>query len=545
MIENSYQADTVIIGGGISGITTAIELLNANKKVIIIERDLEQNFGGLAKESFGGMFFIDSPQQRFSGIKDNIAQAKKDWFSYAEFEDDNIWGKKWANEFLESTHKVYDWVHSKNVKFFPIVHWVERGLDHPGNSAPRFHMVWGTGYGLVKAVLAHLKSHPNYQNLTVYFQHKAQDFIFKNGKICAINGVDEQTQIPFICWANYFVVATGGINGSMEKVRQNWHKDWKSPPEIILNGSHQFSDGAVHDTIKNFGGSITNLNLMWNYAAGIPHPYPKRENHGLSLVPPKSALWLNYKGERMGPRPLVTAFDTRYLVTKICEQQKQYSWQILNKKIAYKELGISGSEFNEGIKNKKIVSFLYSVLRGNKHLIKSLEKDSPNYITANSIEELVKKMNALTGTNDVTIEALKNSIDSYDANFEHGTNIWNDEQIRLINQTRAYKGDKTRTLKPQKLNQKKAYPLIAIREFILSRKSLGGIQTNLNSQVLKILDANKPQEAFENLYAVGEAAGFGGGGAHGKRALEGTFLATCIFTAQKAANHIIKNSLKN
>jgi len=182
---------------------------------------------------------------------------------------------------------------------------------------------------------------------------------------------------------------------------------------------------------------------------------------------------------------------------------------------------------------------LYAVLKGNKHLIKSLEKDSPNYILANSIEELVGKMNQLTGTNDVTIEALKKSIESYDANFERGKNIWNDEQIRLIKQAREYKGDKKRTLKPQKLNQKSAYPLIAIREFILSRKSLGGIQTNLNSQVLKSDDSNN-QESFDNLYAVGEAAGFGGGGSHGKRALEGTFLATCIFTSIKAASHIAK-----
>ncbi|WP_372768396.1 FAD-binding protein [Lutibacter sp.] len=538
MTNKIHQAHTVIIGGGISGIATAIELLDANKKVVIIERDLEKNFGGLAKESFGGMFFINSKQQRFSKVKDTVAQAKKDWFSFAEFDQNEVWGRKWANEFLESTHNVYDWVSSKKVKFFPVVHWVERGLFQPGNSAPRFHMVWGTGHGLIEALLDHLKSHPNYQNLTVYFQHKAEDFEIENAKIVAINGIDEKNQTPFVCKAENFVVATGGINGSMEKVRKHWHEEWKTPPEVILNGSHQFSDGFIHDKVSKIGGRITNLNLMWNYAAGIPHPSPKRENHGLSLVPPKSALWLNYKGERMGPVPLVTSFDTRYLVTKICEQDKQYSWQILNEKIAYKELAVSGSEFNEGIKNKKIFSFLYSVIKGNKHLIKTLEKDSPNYITANSVEELAKKMNELTGENDVDIAVLQKSIEDYDGNFERGKKIWNDEQIRRIMHAREYKGDRKRTLKPQKLNQKKSYPLIAIREFILSRKSLGGIQTNLNSQVLKTSDVIEEQKAFENLYAVGEAAGFGGGGSHGKRALEGTFLATCIFTAQKAAKHI-------
>ncbi len=539
MKSKNYQADVVIIGGGIAGITTAIELLESGKKVLIIERDLEKNFGGLAKESFGGMFFINSPQQKFSKIKDHVEQAKKDWFSFAEFEKDEIWGKRWAEAFLESTQDIYQWVSKKGIRFFPIVHWVERGLFQPGNSAPRFHMVWGTGHGLMQTLIGHLRSVSNTDTLQVLFEHKADDFVIENDTIVAVKGVDEKNNIGFTAKGDNFVVATGGINGNMEKVRKHWHTDWKTPPEVILNGSHHFSDGLIHDKVNKLGGNLSNMSLMWNYAAGIPHPYPKRKNHGLSLVPPKSALWINYKGERMGPVPLVTAFDTRYLVTKVCEQEKQYSWQILNKKIAYKELAVSGSEFNEGIKEKKAFKFLFSLFTGNKKLIHTLEKDSPNYITANSVEELVMKMNKLTGSDDIKVETLKQTIESYDANFEHGKNIWNDEQIRRIEHTRQYKGDKKRTLKPQKLNQKNAYPLIAIREFILSRKSLGGIQTNLSSQVLKVSKINGEQEAFKNLYAVGEAAGFGGGGSHGKRALEGTFLATCIFTARKAAEHIL------
>jgi hypothetical protein len=541
MATKTYQADTVIIGGGIAGIATAIELLNANKKVIIIDRDKKKNFGGLAKESFGGMFFVNSPQQRFTRIKDTIEQAKKDWFSFAEFSEEEVWGRSWANEFIESSQKIYYWLSSKNIKFFPVVHWVERGLFLPGNSVPRFHMIWGTGYGLIEALLNHIESHRNFKNLSVYFQHKAEELEYENEIIKGIKGLDEKNQEGFRCQADNFVLATGGINGSMKKVRKYWHKEWSTPPEVILNGSHQFADGSMHDKVSEIGGKVTNLNLMWNYAAGIPHPFPKRDNHGLSLVPPKSALWLNYKGERIGPIPLVTSFDTRYLVTKICEQEKQYSWQILNKKIAYKELGVSGSEFNEGIKNKNIFLFLQSVLKGNKHLIKTLENKSPNFIVANSTEELTRKMNTLTGTNDIKLKILKNSIDSYDANFKHGKTLWNDDQIRRIEHTREYRGDRQRTLKPQMIDRKEAYPLIAIQEFILSRKSLGGIQTNLNSQVLKQIDKNEinRNNLFDNLYAVGEAAGFGGGGLHGKRALEGTFLTSCIFTAMKATEHIL------
>ncbi len=538
MDSTTLHTDIAIIGGGIAGIASAIELLNTNNKVILFDRDTKENFGGLAKESFGGMFFVNSPQQKFSKIKDSITQAKKDWFSFAEFDKDEVWGKKWATEFINSTQTIYDWVHTKKVKFFPVVHWVERGLRIKGNTVPRFHMVWGTGHGLIKALITYMESHPNYKNLRIFFEHKVDEFIIEDKQVIGISGIDNTKQKPFVCQAKNIIIASGGINGNMKKVRENWHQEWKKPPETILNGSHQFSDGLLHDKLKNIGANISNLNLMWNYAAGIPHPYPKRKNHGLSLVPPKSALWLNYKGERIMP-PLITAYDTRHLVTKICGQEKQYSWQLLNKAIAYKELAVSGSEFNEGIKEKKLFKFLYSIFRGNKKLIKTLEKDSPNYITAFSIEELVQKMNLLTETEDVTVKAIEEAIHSYDHNFELDSEMIKDEQIQRIIEARSYSGDKKRTLKPQKLNQKKQYPLIAIREYILSRKSLGGIQTNLNSQVLKVPNSNGTQGVFENVYAVGEAAGFGGGGSHGKRALEGTFLATCIFTAQKATAHII------
>ena len=540
-MKNTFKSDVTIIGGGIAGITAAIELLNKNKSVILIERDKPENFGGLAKESFGGMFYINSPQQKMLGIKDNIAQAKKDWFSFAEFSEEEYWGKKWAEYFIENTDEVYKWVTQKKVKYFPVVHWVERGLFTPGNSVPRFHMVWGTGYGLIQALISHLENHPNRNKLQIYFQHKAESFEQKANSIIALEGINEMNNQQFKCFSENFIIATGGINGSINKVKENWHPEWNQPPETILNGSHHFSDGLLHDEVARIGGKIANLSLMWNYAAGIPHPFPKRPNHGLSLVPPKSALWVNFKGERIGKIPLVTAFDTRYLVTQICQQEKKWSWQILNKKIAYKELSVSGSEFNSSIKNKKLIAFLRSLLFGNKELIHTLEKHSPDYIVANSIEELADKMNALTAENYINKKTLENSIRAYDANFNRGKNIWNDEQIRRIEHTRQYRGDKMRACHLQKLDDKKAYPLVAIREHILSRKSLGGIRTNLNSKVLRNDNPQQP-ETFDNLYAVGESAGFGGGGSHGKRALEGTFLATCIFTAKKAVEDICKNN---
>ncbi|MCF6241453.1 MAG: FAD-binding dehydrogenase [Bacteroidales bacterium] len=535
------KADVLIAGGGIAGIVAAIELIEHNKTVLIFDRDKEENFGGLAKESFGGMFYVNSPQQKRSGIKDNKNLAKTDWFSFAEFEDEQSWGALWAEKFINSTEKVYQWLTSKKVSYFPVVHWVERGLFKPGNSVPRFHMVWGTGYGLITALIEYLKKHKNVHLLQCFFEHKVENLITNGGEIEGLEVRNEKNGEILKVLAPSVIIATGGINGSMEKVRKYWHKDWGSPPDVILNGSHQFALGDMHEASEKIGANITHLDKMWNYAAGIRHFRPKRANHGLSLVPPKSALWLNHKGERIGPLPLITAYDTRYLVTKICEQEKKYSWQVLNKKIALKELAVSGSEFNDGIKEKKILKFLSSLLLGNKDFYKELEKHSEDFIIAYSIEELAEKMNQLTGDASVDVAILRKTIEDYDRNIARGKKFHNDEQLRRIAHARQYRGDKVRTCKFQKINDKKAYPLIAIREFIVSRKSLGGIQTDLHSRVLQKPDETGNQKIIKGLYAAGEAAGFGGGGSHGLRALEGTFLGTCVLTAKTAAEHIVNS----
>jgi len=535
-----FEADVLIAGGGIAGIVAAIELIEHGKTVIIFDRDEEENFGGLAKESFGGMFYVNSPQQKLTGIKDSKELAKKDWFSFAEFEDENSWGARWAEKFINSTDEVYRWLRAKKVGYFPVVHWVERGLFKPGNSVPRFHMVWGTGYGLITALIDYLQKHKNNKLLQTYFNHKVEEIIFENGRAIGLKVIDEKNNEQLEAYGKAVIIASGGINGSQEKVRKYWHKDWGTPPEVILNGSHQYAVGDLHEQAEKLGANITNLNKMWNYAAGIRHLNPKRKNHGLSLVPPKSALWLNYKGERIGKVPLVTAFDTRYLVTKVCEQEKKYSWQILNKKIALKELAVSGSEYNDGIKEKKILKFLSSLLLGNKDFYNELVEHSEDFIIANSIEELAKKMNELTEDNSIDVDILRKTIEDYDSNIARGKKFHNDDQLRRIAHARQYRGDKVRTCKFQKIDDKKAYPLIAIREFIVSRKSLGGIQTDLQSRVLQKPDETGNQKIIESLYAAGEASGFGGGGSHGIRALEGTFLGTCVLTAKTAAEDIIK-----
>ena len=536
-----YSSDVVIVGGGIAGITAAIELLNLDKKVIIFDRDVEENFGGLAKESFGGMFFVDTPVQRRAGIKDTPELALKDWHAVAKFSEDDVWPKEWAKTYVYNCKvQVYEWLKAQGIKFFPVVHWVERGLFTPGNSYPRFHIVWGTGHELSEVLTKKLTSHPKASsNLQIYFRHKVEKIITDNGSITGIAGIDEENNTPFEVAASSTLIATGGIGGNLELVRKHWYKPWGDPPEVILNGAHKYGLGDMHFEVQNHNGNITHLDKVWPYAAGVHHPKPTKELHGLSLIPPKSALWLDYTGKRFGPMPLMTAYDTRYLVEQVCKQKKKYSWQVLNLKIAYKEFAISGSESNEDIKEKRFFGFLKTILFGGKELVNEMIDTCKDFIVANTVEELVDKMNALEGTSDVVLENVKSAIRDYDANIDRGPKFHNDEQLRRIAHTRQYRGDRVRTSKFQKIVDSKAMPLIAIREHILSRKTLGGIQTNLNSEVL-----DREGNPITGLYAVGEAAGFGGGGMHGQGSLEGTFLGGCVLTGRMAAYAIAGEKLE-
>ncbi len=534
------QTQHLIVGAGIAGITTAIELLNANQKVTIVDRDIEEKMGGLAKLSFGGMFFVDSPVQRKRGIKDSPDIALKDWYSVADFGDDDVIPKKWAKLFVNNTTEhVYHFLTDKNIGFFPIVHWVERGMFKRGNTLPRFHMVWGTGYELSERLKQHLINHPKAdEKLTLLFNSKVENIVTQAGKVIGVSGTNELDNSKFQIEAENTIVATGGLGGDIEQVKRNWHSDWGTPPKKILNGAHHYADGTVHFAVEKVNGKLTHLDKTWPYAAGIHHPRPTQKDDGLSLVPPRSALWLNYKGERMGPVPLITAFDTRFLVDEICKQEKKFSWQIMNMKILNKEFAISGAEWNDAFRNKSYIQVAKTLLFGNKALVKDMLDNCPDFVTANSLEELIHKMNALEGNNDVKLSNVKEAIQNYDAQIERGKTYFNDEQLRRLQHLRNYRGDKTRNCNFQKINDPKHMPFVAIREYILSRKTLGGIQTDLKGAVL-----DKSGSAIEGLYAVGEAAGYGGGGIHGKGALEGTFLATCVLTGRITAYHLAGKTL--
>ena len=529
-----YDGDVVIIGGGIAGVVTALELLDRGRRVVLLDRDTEARFGGLARESFGGIFMVGTPAQRRLGIRDSPELALSDWHSVARYAEEDAWPRRWAEAYVnQSREGIHDWLKARGVRFFPVVHWVERGLYRPGNSVPRFHMVWGTGHGLIEALLGCLERHPHRDNLDLRFGHWVRAVETSGGVVNGCSGVIESSGEEFAASAGAVVAAAGGICGSLEKIRKHWYRPWGEPPPTILNGAHRYGDGELHEVVAGVGGVLTHLDLQWHYAAGVHHPDPDRPRHGLSLVPPKSALWMNAEGRRIGPIPLVTGYDTRFLVEQVLRQPRQYSWQVMNWKIACKELAVSGSEFNESIRDKKKLRFLKNVLLGNPALVRELVDRCEDFVVAETVDGLASKMNNLTGESLIKPGLLSAEIRAYDDQIERGPKYFNDDQLRRIAHCRRYRGDRVRTCAFQRILDPKARPLLAIREHILARKSLGGIQTDLGSRVLDAGGTPVP-----GLWAVGEAAGFGGGGIHGQGALEGTFLGACILTGQAAAHSI-------
>jgi len=531
---DTQKSDVIIVGGGIAGLVTAFECLNSGLNVTIIERDKEENLGGLAKLSFGGMALVNTPLQRKMGVHDSPERALKDWYSFANFGEEDFWPKQWAKYYVDHCLKnVYEWLIEHGMKFLPAVNWVERGQYGKGNSLPRYHILWGTGCRLVERFIELLQSHKNKHKLKILYEHKVHDFFRDKGKVTGCQVLNEKTSEEIELYASYTIVATGGIGGNLQKVRDNWYQPWGKPPAEILNGSHKYADGLLHDVLSEQGAAVTHLDKMWNYAAGIPHPKPSFEGQGLSLIPCKNALWLDHTGKRIGPEPLVTGFDTNELCRRVSELEAPYTWQLFNWKIAIKEFAVSGSEHNQNIRDRKLFSFLKEALLGNHRLVKQMQEESDHFIVADSLPELVSKMNALNSDNSVSLEDVQNQVQQYDDMISRGPALWNDDQLRRIQHARAWRADKLRTCKPNAILDESSGPLIAVKLRLISRKSLGGIQTDLQSRVLDLQG-----EPIKGLYAIGEAAGFGGGGASGFKSLEGTFLSGCILTARAAAESI-------
>ncbi len=530
------QYDTVIIGGGIAGIVTAIELLDHGHSVAVIERDKPSKFGGQAIEAFGGMWFVDTPIQRKNRIKDSKRLALRDWFKAAEFDDDDIWQKKWAEAYInEGSDLIYTWLTKDlGIRFLPVPGWVERGDFGAGNSLPRYHVMWGSSEKLARILIRKLTRHKNRQNLTLYFHHNVTGFLEKDGKVIGCTAINNGEVREFL--GDHVVIAAGGVTGNEEEVRRLWPGDWPPAPDYILNGSHEFSDGKLHKIAhRDLAAHVTNLGKFWNYAAGIHHPFSDRKDpkHGASLIPPRSGLWTDYAGRRIGPMPLISGYDTRNLCLRVCEQDKGYTWQIMNWKIAKRELNISGAIFNETIRDERKLKFFLDVITAPDRFLKKVTPFSKDILVADDLVTLAKKMNDLTGEACIERQTLEEELTDYDQQLTANDIFANDDQVKRIISLRKWKGDKLRLCRKQAILDKNAGPLVAIRLHLITRKSLGGINTDLSSRVLKA-----DGTVIDGLYAVGEASGFGGGGINGKRSLEGTFLSLCLYNAKKAAAHI-------
>ncbi|UCF46624.1 MAG: FAD-binding dehydrogenase [Myxococcales bacterium] len=531
--KSTYEAEVVVIGGGLAGMATALDLLDAGKRVVLLDAASRDRFGGLALRSFGGMFFVDSPEQRKTRIKDSVDLAMRDWVRYGELDPADIWPYRWAEAYVHRcTEEVRGWLVGREVRFFRGVNWTERGYFVPGNSVPRFHIAWGTGEGIVLALIPHLEEHERAGRLQLHFDHRVEGLTQEGGQVVGCHGTHSAGS--FEARGDAIVIAAGGIAGNDDKVREVWPRDQLGePPEVMLNGSIPEADGRLFDRAEELGANVTHLEQLWNYAAGIRHWEPPFPNYGLSLVPGKSQLWVNYQGRRFVDPPLVGSYDTLLLIDRICREEKKYSWQVLNRKIANKEFSISGAEFNPAVRKKKVLAFILRLLQGNGEQVQEFIDHCPDFVTAESVAELADKMNALAETDDVDAKLLAREIADYDANIERGDRLQNDDQLRRIAHVRQYLGDRLRTCNMARIFDPGAMPLIAIRTQILTRKSLGGIQVDLDARVL-----DKRGNPIPNLFAVGEACGFGGGGMHGKRALGGTFLGGCVYSGRIAARAI-------
>ncbi|MBN8557609.1 MAG: FAD-dependent oxidoreductase [Proteobacteria bacterium] len=527
-------SDTLVIGGGLAGIVTALELLRAGRSVTLVDRDTPERFGGLALWAFGGMALVGTPLQAKMKIPDTPERALADWIRFGQLAPDEHWPLAWARYYVEQSRaQVYDWLLGEGIKFMPAVNLVERGMQGDGNSVARYHIVWGTSRFMTLRLAEQLRAAGQGGRLTVLHGHRVTALEHAGGKLSGAVAMDETTGREVRLAAPVVVLAMGGINGSHEEARRNWPTD-RPLPKTMLNGAHPFADGRMHHwAADHLGARITHAGEMWNYAAGIPHPFPHFPDHGLSLIPCKSALWLNHRGERIGPEPLVTGFDTHWLCQQVAAQAKPWTWQLLNRRIALKEFAISGAEHNPRIRDRQFLRFVKETLLGNHRLVDQMARQSPHFIVAPTLAELAQKMNALTASLDIRTEQLQATVGAWDALFAPGSRPEDDAQVRRILQARQWKPDSLRTCKPAPLTKPGAGPFIAIQTQLITRKSLGGLQTDLQSRVL-----DGQGQPVDGLYCVGEAAGFGGGGTSGKRSLEGTFLPGCILTAKAAARHI-------
>ncbi|MCM3116799.1 FAD-binding dehydrogenase [Neobacillus sp. MER 74] len=545
--------DVIVVGAGLAGLAATAELADAGKRVLLLDQEPEASLGDQAWWSFGGLFLIDSPEQRRMGIKDSKELAWQDWLGAAGFDrevDEDYWGKKWAEAYVDfAASEKREWLTGMGVRFFPVVGWAERGgytAEGHGNSVPRFHIVWGTGPGLVKPFENRVRQAMRNGIVDYRPRHRVNELMKENGVITGVRGdilvpsnaargeaSSREVIGDFEFHSSFVAVTSGGIGGNHELIRKNWPERLGKAPQKMISGVPEHVDGRMLGITENAGGRIVNRDRMWHYTEGIQNWAPVWPNHGIRILPGPSSLWLDAKGKRF-PAPNFPGFDTLGTLEAIMKSGYDYSWFILTQKIIEKEFALSGSEQNPDLTGKSIKKVLARVLPGPTAPVKAFMDKGEDFVIANTLSELVAGMNKLSGDNLLSLEEIERQILARDREIEN--KFTKDLQITAMRGARIYLGDKLIRVAPlHRILDPKMGPLIAVRLNIVSRKTLGGLQTDLSGRVLDVTGKPVP-----GLYAAGEVSGFGGGGIHGYRSLEGTFLGGCLFSGRQAGRAISK-----
>lgn len=543
-----------IIGSGLSGLVTATELLKKGHKVTMLDQEPRQAIGGQAFWSFGGLFLVNSKIQKRLGVKDSYELALNDWLSSAKFDrlkDEDYWAYQWAKSYVKfATFEKEDYLKEMGIKLTPILGWAERGgtsASNHGNSVPRFHVTWGTGPGLIEPFIKYVFNKEKENQFEFLPRHQVDEIIIQNNEVKQIKGnILEPSDVErgrpssrnimahFSLDVDYLVITTGGIGANFDLIKKNWPKRLGAPPENMIQGVPDSTDGKAIEISENSGVNVVNKDRMWHYTEGIQNHSPIWNKHGIRITPGPSSLWFDARGNRL-KSPDYPGFDTLHTLESIMSTGYDYSWFILTEDIIKKEFILSGSEQNPDLTNKDIKLLIKERLlgRATTPVVKFLDKGA-DFVIAENLKDLVIKMNDITKNKLIDYETIKEQIEARDLQIDNKFN--KDPQVTFINGTRKFLGDKLmRTAKPHKILGGKNGKLIAIKLHIISRKTLGGIQTDLNGNAL-----GKNNKQILGLYAAGEASGFGGGGLHGYRALEGTFLGGCIFSGIRVAKGIDK-----
>ncbi|HEV7212715.1 MAG TPA: FAD-binding dehydrogenase [Blastococcus sp.] len=543
---STESADVVVVGAGLAGLVAAAELADAGRRVVLLDQEPEASFGGQAWWSFGGLFLVDSPEQRHLRVHDSLELARQDWFGTAGFDrTEDHWPRQWAEAYLQfAAGEKRSWLKEQGVGFFPVVGWAERGgygATGPGNSVPRFHIVWGTGPGVVAPFARRVRAAAATGRLQLRFRHRVSELVVTDGTVTGVRGAvlepsdvargeaSSRTEVgEFEIAGQAVVVTAGGIGGNHELVRRNWPARLGPAPRRLLSGVPAHVDGAMLEATEAAGASVVNRDRMWHYTEGIANHSPVWADHGIRILPGPSSLWLDAVGNRL-PVPLFPGFDTLGTLAHIGRTGHEHTWFIATHKIVEKEFALSGSEQNPDLTGKDVKLLLGRARAGVPAPVQAFLDRGEDFVVATGLAELVAGMNRITGgTPELRLADVEREVLARDR--EIANPFTKDSQITAVRGARNYLGDKLiRVAAPHRLLDPDAGPLIAVRLNLITRKTLGGLETDLSGRVLR-----PGGGVFPGLYAAGEIAGFGGGGMHGYRSLEGTFLGGCLFSGRVA-----------